>query len=202
MHKPTFDSVPLADGLKWRGGGGYRFEEKADGRFHVRELPHATIVGELVRCGKFIAFDVLNYNGQDVRPLPLSERLTILDAMNLLRPAVGSGGAFLAQVLGDGGEGVVRKRLDAPYGVAWEKCKGCMVFYCRVTDLDPWRGSVILADRDSGEKRGKMPLRGGKFEQVRVGSVLKVEAYGLTAKGLLREARPDHDAPGSWLVAV
>jgi hypothetical protein len=77
-----------------------------------------------------------------------------------------------------------------------------MVFYCRVTDLDPWRGSVILADRDSGEKRGKMPLRGGKFEQVRVGSVLKVEAYGLTAKGLLREARPDHDAPGSWLVAV
>jgi hypothetical protein len=105
-------------------------------------------------------------------------------------------------VLARGGEGVVRKRLDAPWGCHWEKCKRSQVFYCRVTDLDQWSGGVFLADLNTGEKRGKMPLREGKFELVRVGSVLKVEAYGLIARGMLREARPDRDGPGSWLVAA
>ena len=150
--------------------------------------------------GQFYAFDILNCEGQDLRSLPLSERLKALDGMNLLRPASGPGGAFLAAVLEHGGEGVVAKRLDAPWGVPWYKAKRSQVHYCRVIGLDQWHGSVILADRDSGEKRGKLPLRGCKFEMVRVGSILKVEAYGLTAKGMLREARPDHDAPGSWLV--
>ena len=201
MNKPSFESVPLETGLRWRPGAGWRFEEKLDGCFHVRQFPAGTVVGELMHDGAFYAFDVLNHNGQDVRSLPLSERLKVLGGLNVPRVASGSGGAFLGAVLARGGEGVVRKRLDAPYGVAWEKCRRSQVYYCRVTDLDPWRGSVMLADRDSGEKRGKMALH-SKFEQVRVGSILKVETFGLTAKGLLREARPDHDAPGSWLVAV
>ena len=201
MNKPAFESIPLADGLRWRAGNGWRFEEKQDGRFHVEYLPHATVAGELMRGGQFYAFDVLNCEGQDTRSLPLCERLTILDAMKLPRPAVGSGGEFLEAVLARGGEGVVAKRLDAPYGVGWIKCKRSMVYFCQVIGLDQWTGGVFLADRDSGEKRGKMPLRGGKFDRVRVGSVLKIEAYGLTARGMLREARPDRDAPGSWLAS-
>ena len=199
MNKPSFISVPMEAGLRWRAGNGCRYEEKLDGCFHVRQSPAGTIVGELMRGGQFIAFDILTCEGQDVRPMPLWQRLEILDGMNLPRPAVGSGGAFLGEVLARGGEGVVRKPLDAPYGVGWEKCKRSQVFYCRVTNLDQWRGSVILADRESGEKRGRIALH-SRFDRVRVGSVLKVEAFGLTAKGLLREARPDHDAPGSWLV--
>jgi ATP-dependent DNA ligase len=203
IFKPTIESVPLADGLRWRAGNGWRYEEKLDGCWHVEELPHATtVVGELMRGGQFFAFDVLRYKGQDLRPLALCERLTVLDGMKLPRPTTGSGGAFLAAVLERGGEGVVAKPLNSPYGVGWLKCKRSQVFYCRVTDLDPMRGSAILADSVTGEKRGKLPLRGGKFELVRVGSILKVEAYGLTAKGLLREARPDHDEPDSWLVSV
>jgi hypothetical protein len=201
MNKPSFESVTLETGLRWRAGNGRRYEEKLDGRYHVEELPHATIVGELMRGGQFYAFDVMNYEGQDVRPLPLSERLTILDAMNLPRPAVGSGGAFLEAVLARGGEGVVAKRLDAPWGVPWLKCKRSQVYYCQVIGLDQWTGSAVLADRDSGEKRGRLALH-SRFDRVRVGSVLKIEAYGLTAKGLLREARLDRDAPGSWLVAL
>ena len=92
------------------------------------------------------------------------------------------------------------KPLDSAFGVGWLKCKRSQVFRVRVTDLDHQRGSVVLVDSITGEKRGKLPLRGGKFELVRVGSILKVEAFGLTNKGLLREARPDHDEPGSWLV--
>ena len=92
-YKPTFDSVRLADGLKWRGGNGWRYEEKLDGQLHVEELPHATaVIGELMRGGQFFAFDVLNYNGQDLRSLPLSERLMVLDGMNLPRPWAGAWG--------------------------------------------------------------------------------------------------------------
>src|ERR1022692_283265 len=163
-YKPTFDSVRLADGLKWRGGNGWRYEENLDGQLHVEELPHATaVIGELMRGGQFFAFDVLNYNGQDLRSLPLSERLMVLDGMNLPRPATGCGGVFLGAVLSRGGEGVIAKRLDAPWGVPWYKCKRCMVYYCRVADLDGWHGSVVLADRDSGEKRGKLALH-SKFD--------------------------------------
>src|ERR1035441_7730287 len=109
MNKPSFESVPLETGLRWRAGAGWRYEEKLDGRYHVEELPHATVAGELMAGGQFYAFDALNCEGQDVRSLPLSERLTILNAMNLRRPAVGSGNAFLAAVLERGGEGVVAK---------------------------------------------------------------------------------------------
>jgi len=201
MNRPSFVSVSLADGLKWRAGNGWHVEEKMDGRYHIKELPHATVAGELMAGGQFIAFDVLRYDSQDVHALPLWQRLAILDGMNLPRPAVGSGGEFLAAVLERGGEGVIAKPLDSPFGVGWLKCKRRQVYYCRVIDLDQWRGSAILADSVTGEKRGKLPLR-SRFERVKVGSVLKVEAFGLHKSGLLREARVDHDAPGSWLVSL
>ena len=200
MNKPSFESVPLETGLRWRAGAGWRYEEKLDGRYHVEELPHATVAGELMRGGQFIAFDVLNCEGQDLRSLPLCERLTILDAMKLPRPAVGSGGEFLEAVLARNGEGVIAKRLDAPWGVAWYKCKRSQVYYCQVIGLDPWTGSAVIADRDSGEKRGRIALH-SRFDLIRVGSVLKIEAYGLTARGLLREARLDRDTPASWLAS-
>jgi hypothetical protein len=191
----------MTDGLRWRGGSGFRYEEKLDGCWRVEELPQATVCGELMRDDRFYAFDILSLYGQDLRPLPLCERLAALDTLGLQRPAAGHGGEFLEAVLSRGGEGIVAKNLAAPWGDAWAKCKRSQVFYCRVTDLDQWTGGVHLADRDTGEKRGKMPLRGGKFERVQVGSILKVEAYGLTKNGLLREARPDKDAADSWLVS-
>jgi hypothetical protein len=59
---------------------------------------------------------------------------------------------------------------------------------------------VELADVVTGQARGKLPLR-SRFDQVRIGSVLKVEAFGLTARGMLREARLDRDTETSWLVS-
>ena len=112
---------------------------------------------------------------------------------------VGQGGEFLEHLLAAGAEGVVAKPFDAPFGANWFKCKRAQVFLCVVTALDHARGSVALADVATGQERGKLPLR-GKFERVRVGSILKVEAFGLTERGLLREARPDRDTKTSWLV--
>lgn len=201
-NKPKFESVPLNVGLSWTGGDGYFFEEKIDGVWHEVTCNGAELVGELF-SGVFYAFDILSLHGSNLRLEPLYRRLSVLDEVtcqhNLKRPKTGNGGEFLEAILRDGGEGIVAKQLDAPYGVAWLKCKRVQVFYVTVTGLRGYTGAVELCDTVTLEPRGYMPLR-TKFEQVRVGSKLKVEAYGLTAKGLLREARPDKDAPGSWLV--
>jgi hypothetical protein len=95
---------------------------------------------------------------------------------------------------------VVCKSLAAPFGAAWLKIKFAVPSLVVVTALDHARGSVTLADAQTGDGRGKLPLRGGKFEQVRIGSVLKVVSAGLTARGMLREAKPDTDTPESWRV--
>lgn len=174
--------------------------------------------------GVLYAFDVLEADGEDIRGRPLRERLRVLEAIcrrgdvrqmgpdainatdapgfnfqKITRPAIGNGGEFLEAIIASGGEGIVAKELSAPYGARWFKCKRSQVFYCRVMARDLAAGAVDLADSVSGERRGRLALRGGKFERVRVGSVLKVEAYGLTARGMLREPRPDRDGPESWL---
>jgi ATP-dependent DNA ligase len=113
---------------------------------------------------------------------------------------VGQGGEFLEHLLREGGEGVVAKPLAGTFGAGWLKCKRVQTFRVVVAGIDPMRGSVKLCDAATGEDRGKLALR-SRFDHVRVGSVLKVEAFGLTARGMLREARLDSDFPGSWLVS-
>ena len=47
---------------------------------------------------------------------------------------------------------------------------------------------------------GSVPLLGGKCDRVRVGSIIKVEGFGLTAGGKIREPRVCRDTATSWLV--
>ena len=211
IFKPTIESVPLADGLKWRGGD-FLYQEKSDGRHEFAEIGGAIVNAERMADGGLVINDILSVGTLSLSLETTRARWFCLEYWwqgfrsakipNIRLCRVGDGGQFLERLLSEGGEGVIAKPLDSAFGVGWLKCKRSMVYFCEVIDLDPMRGSAILADRDSGEPRGKLALRGGKFELVRVGSILKVEAYGLTAKGLLREARPDRDAPGSWLVSV
>ncbi len=208
--KPHFQFIPVSAGLQWPADPQLRFEEKIDGRFHIREFHAigATLAGELVggRDGPFYAFDVLSYQSRDVRFLALRARLAILDELHrgplaraFLRPATGHGGQFLETILNRGGEGIVCKRLDGRWGDIWLKCKRAQVFHCTVAEKrSDGRNSVRLAI--DGQNAGWLPLRGAKFDQVRIGSTLKIEAYGRHSSGLLREARPDSDAPGSWLI--
>ena len=225
-QKPSLAAVPLAVGRGWRGGAGYLFEEKMDGRFATREAVHGgeslLLAGESMPDGAFFAFDVMAIDGQDVRPRPLRERLAELDRRwppaergtrnaergTILRPARGNGGEFLEAVLARGGEGVVAKHLDQPYGVDWFKCKRVETFYVIVTDCGGATQSaeVALADAraefrvPSSAARMRVPLLGGKADRVRVGSVLKVEGFGLTPAGRIREPRVCKDTPTSWLV--
>ena len=209
--KPRFESVAFETGLQWRPGEGWLYQEKNDGRWAEVDIAGARIIGERMRDGRLVAFDCVRADGQDIAREPLRVRWAELGRiMRTPTPGfngakielvkTGNAGEFLEMVVSRGGEGVVAKRLDQPFGATWLKCKRSQVYYCRVAELDAARGCAVVVDRESGEARGRVGLSREQFYAVTVGAVLKIEAYGLTARGLLREPRLDRDAPESWKV--
>ena len=204
LIKPKLESVPLAVGLTWYAGN-WLYQEKSDGCHEFAQVAGAVLNAERMPSGELVANDLCSLDGQDMRGENTAARwgelvrFSACFANSIRLARVGAGGEFLEYLLRDGGEGIVRKPLDAPFGARWEKCKRSQVFLCVVSSLDHARGSVELADAATGQPRGKLPLR-SRFGEVRAGSVVKVEAFGLTARGMLREARLDADQPGSWLI--
>lgn len=224
VSKPRKVIVPFAEARHWRAGGDYLFQIKMDGCFATTAIDGYTFAVELMRDGTRYAHTLLGVPGQWLQDVKIREtmpelrrlvpRLSTLDSRLKLCPEF-SGGEGLEALLAAGHEGGCAKHLDAPYGEMFV-CKRVQVYYCIVIAKDASTGSVELELADGGwrladgeftqtpdpkpQTRGWMPLRGNKFESVRVGSVLKVEAFGLTESGKLREARPDKDTPTSWLV--
>ena len=216
-QKPHKTVCPLAIGLSWKDGAIY--QQKLDGKFSVRAVAGGILAGELVGQS-FIAFDVLEYGGADVRRMPLIERIKARDALcrsaglPIVPEVKTCGGEFLERILANGGEGVVRKELHSTYYDTMTACKRIETFCCIVTGFNAGQSVALrfippfldiekmtpFLDVQNFELAGNMPLRGGKADCVRVGSILKVEAYGRHASGLLREARPCNDTPTSWLI--
>ena len=93
-----------------------------------------------------------------------------------------------------GGEGVCAHDWDAPYGEMLAY-KASEIYTVCVTATGATQ-SVQIADVATGRPMGNVPLRGGKCDRVRVGSILRVEGMGLTDKGLIRQPQPCAD----WLV--
>lgn len=196
IARPRFVPVPLRVGLCWRGGGGFVYQEKLDGQWCVREHGRSILVGELMARRAFVAFDCVCYDGQDVRRLPLWQRLELLRSLDVPVVAQGHGGEFLQAVLAAGGEGIVAKPADAPWGVGWWKCKRRETFDCQVADFNPGRQSVrLMLD---GQDVGSCPVFGAQLDRLRVGDVVEVAAHSRTAAGKLRDprfvrARPDKE---------
>ena len=205
--------------LEWRGAllvG----ERTRDGRFHAFDCLRTFDAGDIgdrpladrLLCLHLMAAQQEREGLDDWRPV-----------------ASGNGGEFLEAVLARGGEGVVCKSLTAPFGAPWTKCKRLQVFYGIVRDLRPATGSVHVdlvhesfkaesgkrkAETDTpgfeavnfedfvtGDDGGWIRL-GARFEAVKIGSVLKLEAFGQHASGMLREARLDKDTTNSWIVRI
>lgn len=191
--KPRKIVISIAEALAWRGGGDWLYQEKMDGIFCVVDVGRWRIAAERMKSGGVHGFDCLAVDGMDIRREHLRARLIELCAAIACHPGdirpvpTGHGGEFVEAVLARGGEGVVAKRLDQAYGFM-VAAKRTQVYHCRVVGLDAGTGSVVLADRDSGEARGRLAMR-GRFDSASVGQVLKLEAFGLTKKGMLREAR-------------
>ena len=187
IERPKFVNVPLADGLRWRNDPAWRYEEKMDGVWAVKEWDGTVVIGEQMKDGRFFAFDCTHHCGEDLRRRPLSDRLNALADLDTLvaLPATGQGAEFLEAVLARGGEGVVAKYLNDPFGAPWHKCKRIETFDLLVTDksLPSIRLSTI-----EGEGRGWCCARAA-FDDIRIGQIVEVSAFCITAKGKLREPR-------------
>ena len=197
IERPNFENIPLKVGLDWKAGEGWIFEEKMDGVWCVQKINEALIAGEQIKDGRFFAFDILSLGNKNLRTLPLRERLAELDEFSewhedanrekFHRPARGSGGEFLEAVLSNGGEGIVAKFLDAPYGDTWFKCKRLETFDLIVTEKTIGTMSIRVATLQ-GEDRGKCACF-SEYDNVRVGDIVEISAYSITKNGKLREPR-------------
>ena len=211
IRKPLKTVVPLAAGLAWPDAGNFReggiFQQKLDGCFGLSEWPGGILAGEIMIGGNFIAFDCVQWQGQDVRGIPLRDRLQLrgeicaAHGIPIVAETIGNGGEFLRAILDAGGEGAVFKRLDALYGEPMLACKRVQDFICRVVGQNAGKQSVRICDPASGQPMGNLSLFGGKSDRVRPGSLVKVRGMGLTARGIIREPRPDADSHDSWLLS-
>ncbi len=93
----------------------------------------------------------------------------------------------IGYVIGQGAEGVCWCDWEAPFGEML--CvKQNQIYNCRVTRTDSTQ-SVGICDAETGADRGNVKMGGGACDQIRVGSIVRIEGVGLTVKGLIREPK-------------
>lgn len=157
----------------------------------------------------YAAFDIAAWNGINLLRLPTCDRwgslrlgfdsyLSRFSTIHLILAESVSGGEGVESLMAAGAEGVCIKPWEAPYGDMLA-AKRFLNYLVRVTGFNEGQ-SVTVADMATGKARGSVPLRAGKIERVRVGSLLKLNGLGLTHRGFIRDPRLDQDAEGSWLV--
>ena len=195
---------------------GGRRTRKYDGCFRTGTISGCTVLMERVtnKSGAFLTsedgvllakygvfnavFDMVTDASGGISHLPTVSRVALLKSIERYFPA----GTILAEtvtesaesVIARGGEGVCWQDWSAPYG-EMQVIKAASIYVCRVTSRSTGQ-SVFIADATTGEARGAVALRGGKCDQVRVGSVIRVEGMGLTDAGKIRQPNPCRE----WLV--
>lgn len=105
------------------------------------------------------------------------------------------------RIMATGAEGVcahswVAGWCSPAHGPAMLAHKVAGIYLCRVRRAAGGTQSVEIEDAETGQDRGKVTLRGGKCDRVRVGSIIRVEAMGTTDAGKLRQPQPCAE----WLV--
>jgi hypothetical protein len=197
---PSKIVVPVETGMAW-GNDGALYSEKLDGCFHVLTIHGVGILaGEMMRGGKFIAWDcvaVADAEGGDemldIREFGAAHRFAALreicEAQGVpLVETSPNGGALLAAVLARGGEGIVRKDANASFFQPMLACKRSQIHVCTVTAIGPGQ-SIALADASTGQARGKCPAKGGAADVLRVGDRVRVECDSIHDSGLFRSAK-------------
>ena len=187
---PTKVVISVAQAMEeWAGRGTWQI--KLDGVFTVLPVTGGILVGETVG-NQFTAFDCVERGGTDARVYPLADRLAWRGELCRTAglPEVAgcdfNGADFLKHVLGNGLEGVVMKSPGSYYD-NMVAAKRSIVVTVRVSGFCGGSQSVTIADAATGQDRGKVTLRGGKCDLVRIGSVLRVEGMNLTDAGKIRQ---------------
>jgi hypothetical protein len=200
FFRPQYSVLPLKDAqnASWRG---YHLSEKMDGVYAVRRFNGCTVTGESMKDGRFFAWDIPIAFGEDIRGRQCREREQALTQLfsrlnpklNWHRAATGSGFEFVEAVLANGGEGVVAKPFDSPFGYGWMKIKRSETHDCIVTEKHPSKLSVHLLE--NGIDRGWVAILGGDYfngfelDKISIGDVIEIECYGITANDKFREPR-------------
>lgn len=106
----------------------------------------------------YAVFDVLFYDGEDVRQIPLVERVNltiqILEGLEpfadeftkpqrLWFPRDGQVEEFFAEIVSAGGEGLVLKDMKAAYGRGWTKLKKEQTYDVVVRGFTPGQGKYV-----------------------------------------------------------
>ena len=200
IERPKYQIISVKTALEFHWNG-YHVSEKMDGCWHEMRIGSSVIVGEMMADGTFCAFNLLVFNGKDIRKLPTSERLELLASHfpNLQRPAEPiegeSAADFLNRVLARGGEGIVAVALNCPFGVKTFKVKRNETFDCVVTEKHHQKKSLHLSL--NGEDVGWCACRArGELRKISVGSVVEVSCMKRFSSGRFREPvfirpRPD-----------
>jgi bifunctional non-homologous end joining protein LigD len=116
----------------------------------VQSVMGSTTEGAARKSGNlvYVAFDVLAFDGLDIRALPLSDRRSALEriltpsARVRLTPQMESSEASYNELLAQGFEGAIIKRLSAPYasgkrGKGWQKVKPVDEMDCVIMGFKP-----------------------------------------------------------------
>jgi hypothetical protein len=209
IQKPTIPQIPIA---AWGEIDFSKFicQEKSDGRHEFARIGDGLFNCERMKDNSLVVNDVVEFYGEDIREFNTGHRWracseyfdplrTHRHGIRLCRILDGLEG--VQGEIASGFEGAVIKGLDSPFACNWFKLKKSENFIVKVTALNGGKNSVQIADSVTGKNRGSIPLRGGKVDKVRVGSILKVNAFGAHPSGLLREAKPDDDSENSWLIS-
>jgi hypothetical protein len=143
----------------------------------------------------FAAFRLASYAGQDWLTRGNGESWAALRGIalelpdNVVLAETVSGGAWgIDDAMAAGAEGVCAHALDAAWGEMLVH-KAEDIFTVRVTATGGTQ-SARICDAVTGQDRGAVTLRGGKIDQVRAGSILRVAGMGLTDAGKIRQPQP------------
>lgn len=211
IAKPTKTLCTLAQAQAWGSG---RMTRKMDGVFEAREIAGLTVAGQLMRpksggfftasdkarlaqFGEFwVALDIVSTDDTLTR---MRHLLNIAKQFDGQREILVETVTDIADAMAGGAEGVAWQSWDWGYGeiLAYKARYEGLV---RVSKAAGNTQSVEIEDAATRQPRGRIALRGGKCDIVKVGSILKINAMCLTDDGKLREPVLDSDSPTSWLV--
>jgi len=212
LPHPRKTIVTLAEARGWSAGE-YLIQRKLDGCLARREVAGAVLLGELVtaRSGAhltpadraliaqhgsfFAAFTVESVHGENVLPRTTHERWGILCSYQPHFPAdvVMVGPATVPDSLTTE-EGYVAH----PWGSGWGEMlavKQEQIYECEVTAIGGTQSVEVKVLATGAICRVK--LGGGKVDQVKRGSRIRVECLNLTDDGKLYQPRPCRE----WLIS-
>jgi bifunctional non-homologous end joining protein LigD len=158
-----------------------------------------------------IVFDILHLDGRDLRSLPLVERKATLEKLLAKQPArspvqysshiVGQGAEFFALACKRHLEGIISKRVDAPYRAGrsgeWlkTKCTYRQEFviggYCLETSGRPNLGSLLIGYYDNGKLVYAGSVGTGWSIQLGRSIMAKLRRIGRDASPFVAVPRPD-----------